>query len=46
MADPDFYKNDAESKDMFFKHGQVKTKLDAKMKEWEDLSEELDLLGE
>ncbi len=46
MADPDFYKNDAESKDMFYKHGQVKTKLDAKMKEWEDLSEELDLLGE
>jgi len=45
MADPDFYKNDAESKEVFFKHGEVKSTLDRKMKEWEGYCEELEAIS-
>ncbi|MBD80500.1 MAG: glycosyl transferase family 2 [Crocinitomicaceae bacterium] len=44
MSDPDFYQNDAESKEVFFKHSETKKKLDQKMLEWENQCEELDAL--
>ncbi|MGB0404118.1 MAG: ABC-F family ATP-binding cassette domain-containing protein [Salibacteraceae bacterium] len=42
MADPEIYGNETESKDLFLKHSQTKSNLDAKLKEWENLYEQLD----
>lgn len=44
MADPEIYGNESESKDLFFKHSQAKSNLDSKLKEWEELYEQLDEL--
>lgn len=39
MADPEFYEqNPKESKELFFKHGELKQRMDQKMQTWEKLS--------
>lgn len=45
MADPTLYnQDDKASKDLFFKHSELKSTLDRKMKEWENLQEQLEEL--